>query len=65
VIADEPTSALDTDTRAAFLELLIGECGSFGTSLLFVSHDAVLGARLDRSMTMTDINGSSALPRAI
>jgi putative ABC transport system ATP-binding protein len=62
LIADEPTSALDADTRDGFLELLINECQSFGTTLLFVSHDSSLSAHFDRSLAMSDIN--RATPRA-
>jgi putative ABC transport system ATP-binding protein len=57
VVADEPTSALDADARAGFLELLMNECSSFGTTLLFVSHDSSLSPRFDRSLAMSDING--------
>jgi putative ABC transport system ATP-binding protein len=57
VIADEPTSALDADTRAGFLKLLMNECAAFGTTLLFVSHDASLGTLFDRSLSMSDVNG--------
>jgi putative ABC transport system ATP-binding protein len=56
VVADEPTSALDADTRAGFLELLMSECRSFGTTLLFVSHDSALSGQFDRALTMSDIN---------
>jgi putative ABC transport system ATP-binding protein len=56
VIADEPTSALDADARANFLDLLMNECRAFGTTLLFVSHDAALGARFDRVLAMADLN---------
>jgi putative ABC transport system ATP-binding protein len=56
VIADEPTSALDTDTRDGFLELLINECQTGGTTLLFVSHDSSLSTHFDRSIAMSEIN---------
>jgi putative ABC transport system ATP-binding protein len=56
VVADEPTSALDADTRAGFLELLMSECRSFGTTLLFVSHDSSLSGHFDRALAMSDIN---------
>jgi putative ABC transport system ATP-binding protein len=60
VVADEPTSALDADTRRGFLELLMSECRSFGTTLLFVSHDASLSGQFDRSLAMSDINSAPA-----
>ena len=62
VVADEPTSALDTDARAEFLQLLMDECAAFGTTLIFVSHDASLATLFDRVLSMGDIN--RALARA-
>jgi putative ABC transport system ATP-binding protein len=61
IVADEPTSALDADTRLGFLELLMSECRSFGTTLLFVSHDSSLSGQFDRSLAMSDINSAPAL----
>lgn len=62
VVADEPTSALDTDARADFLQLLMNECAAFGTTLIFVSHDASLATLFDRVLSMGEIN--RALMRA-
>jgi len=56
VIADEPTSALDSDTRDAFLRLLMSECAAAGAALLFVSHDTALGALFDRRLSIAEIN---------
>jgi putative ABC transport system ATP-binding protein len=56
IVADEPTSALDADARASFLELLMSECRAFGSTLLFVSHDASLSGLFDRSLSMSEIN---------
>lgn len=56
VVADEPTSALDADAKERFLELLFEECDHGDAALLFVSHDAALGALFDRSVAMTEIN---------
>jgi len=56
LIADEPTSALDTGLRAQFIELLIAECESAGTAMLFVSHDFSLSRHFDRSIELADIN---------
>lgn len=60
VIADEPTSALDADSRAAFLELLFGECRAAGASLLFVSHDQSLAGHFDRSLSLAELNRAGA-----
>lgn len=57
VVADEPTSALDLDARAAFLELLMRECAAATATLLFVSHDATLAPRFDRTVMLDEING--------
>ncbi len=65
LIADEPTSALDTDARDAFLSLLVEECARFGSSLLFVSHDAGLAGHFDRTVDLAVLNratGASASP---
>ena len=59
VIADEPTSSLDEDRRAAFLDLLFGECEQRRTTLIFVSHDAALGSRFDRVLPFAEINRPS------
>jgi putative ABC transport system ATP-binding protein len=56
LIADEPTSSLDVDRRYAFLELLFAECTELGSTLVFVSHDASLKGRFDRSLRLPDLN---------
>ncbi len=56
LIADEPTSALDADAREAFLSLLMQECASAGTTLLFVSHDTTLGRLFDRQLSLPELN---------
>jgi putative ABC transport system ATP-binding protein len=56
VIADEPTSALDSDSRNAFLRLLMAECAATGAALLFVSHDTALGGLFDRQLSIDDVN---------
>ncbi|MDR3387071.1 MAG: ATP-binding cassette domain-containing protein [Rudaea sp.] len=60
VIADEPTSALDEDTRTRFLDLLIDECDSGRTTLVFVSHDSRLAPRFMRSAGLADLHCAGA-----
>jgi putative ABC transport system ATP-binding protein len=62
VIADEPTSALDLDLRRAFLELLLSECRSRQTTLIFVSHDLTLRALFDRAVPLTEVSGAGFGP---
>lgn len=62
VIADEPTSSLDTDRRAAFLDLLFRECERERATLIFVSHDASLASRFDRSIPFAEINRAICRP---
>ena len=56
LIADEPTSALDTDSRNAFLQLLINECDHSETTLIFVSHDNSLQANFSRVISLAQLN---------
>ena len=52
VLADEPTSALDEPLRESFMELLLGACAAAGSALIFVSHDARLASKFDRSIAL-------------
>ncbi|MEE8308459.1 MAG: ABC transporter ATP-binding protein [Gammaproteobacteria bacterium] len=56
LIADEPTSSLDADNRAGFIELVLEECARTSATVLFVSHDQVLGQHFHRQLDMDDIN---------
>ena len=56
VIADEPTSALDADARRNFLDLLIGECQSAGSAIIFVSHDQALAPRFNQRISLAELN---------
>jgi putative ABC transport system ATP-binding protein len=56
VIADEPTSALDAALREDFMTLLMGECKTAGSTLVFVSHDERLAARFDEQLSLPALN---------
>jgi putative ABC transport system ATP-binding protein len=60
VIADEPTSALDAPLRDGFMDVLLGECRSAGSTLVFVSHDDRLAARFDAQLSLASINHAAA-----
>jgi putative ABC transport system ATP-binding protein len=64
VIADEPTSALDASLRDAFMELLLGECRSAGSTLIFVSHDERLASRFDHTLSLESINNARPVAAA-
>jgi ABC-type lipoprotein export system ATPase subunit len=52
LLADEPTSQLDQQGREAVLDLLDIVNERFGTTVVVVTHDAEVGARLGRSVSM-------------
>ncbi|MCG6962270.1 MAG: ABC transporter ATP-binding protein [Acidobacteria bacterium] len=56
VVADEPTGNLDRASARAVTDLLLEVCEEAGASLLLVTHDRDLAARLDRTVMMADIN---------
>ena len=65
VIADEPTSALDAALRDSFMDLLLGQCQTAGSTLVFVSHDERLARRFDLTLSLPALNRcSSAHPDA-
>lgn len=57
ILADEPASALDPATKEEFLRLLFRECGKRETTLLLVSHDALLKEGFDREIPFEELNG--------
>lgn len=56
LIADEPTSALDTDSRDAFMALLMRHVEADAITLIFVSHDSSLAANFARIEALHNIN---------
>ena len=52
LLADEPTSQLDHPSRDAVLDLLDAVNERFGTTVIIVTHDPEVGARLGRTVTM-------------
>ena len=52
LLADEPTSQLDHPARDAVLDLLDAVNERFGTTVIVVTHDPDVGARLGRTVTM-------------
>ena len=54
VLADEPTGNLDSVNGAAVLELLLNLNKAEGTTLVLVTHDAVLASYADRRIVLRD-----------
>lgn len=54
LLADEPTSALDRQARDRILDVLLQVNDTHGTTVVIVTHDPEVAARLPRTVTIRD-----------
>ena len=54
IFADEPTGALDQATGGEVMSLLTSACASTGASLVLVTHDPAVAARLPHTIQVRD-----------
>ncbi len=54
ILADEPTASLDRASADRLIDDLVGLARHDGRTLIAVTHDAALAARMDRVLTMAD-----------
>ena len=54
IVADEPTGSLDAGNSAAIVDLLLAAQREAGTTLVVVTHDPEVAARMDRTVALRD-----------
>jgi len=54
LLADEPTGSLDRATGEKVLDLLLGAVATHNTTLIIITHDESIAARMDRVFTLQD-----------
>jgi putative ABC transport system ATP-binding protein len=54
ILADEPTGSLDAEHSTAIVDLLLAARRDTGATLVVVTHDAAVAARMDRTVALRD-----------
>jgi putative ABC transport system ATP-binding protein len=54
ILGDEPTGELDSEASASVLDLMLEAQDAVGATLVVVTHDADVAARLERVVTLRD-----------
>ena len=55
---------METSDPDDFMTLLLDECRSAGSTLVFVSHDERLASRFDTRLSLSDINRAAQIDPA-
>ena len=63
IVADEPTGSLDGDSSAAIVDLLLAAQRRTAATLVVVTHDPDVAARMDRTVAMRDGRLARDTPR--
>jgi putative ABC transport system ATP-binding protein len=63
ILADEPTGSLDSDNSIAVIELLAAAQSEVAATLILITHDPRIAARLDRRVALRDGRVVSDEPR--
>jgi putative ABC transport system ATP-binding protein len=67
ILGDEPTGELDSEASASVLDLMLEAQEAVGATLVVVTHDAEVAARLERVVTLRDgkvVSDRGAVKRA-
>jgi putative ABC transport system ATP-binding protein len=66
ILADEPTGSLDAEHSTAIIDLLLAAQRDAGTTLVVVTHDPTVAARMDRTVALRDgrLSGDADRPPA-
>jgi putative ABC transport system ATP-binding protein len=54
ILGDEPTGELDSETAKSVLDLMLSARAAIGATMIVVTHDAGVAARMDRVVTLRD-----------
>ena len=54
ILADEPTGELDSESSRTAMDLLLSAQRELGSTLIVVTHDSGVAARLDRTVSLRD-----------
>lgn len=65
LIADEPTSALDSDSRDAFIKVLLNMAEQVGCTIIFVSHDKTLQPYFSRAMDIRELSRQESVQEPV